>query len=113
MPPWSKPTIQITIIDDSKREKCGAHCGADWPLPETIALANQRIKDRFGNKIKLKYLDLAKPVANRHALQLKQQVKAKNLPLPLLVINDKLRISGQFDIRLLLDAIDAETEIKP
>lgn len=113
MPPLIKPPTQITIIDDSKREKCDAHCGVDWSSPETIALASQRIKDKFGNKLKLKYLDLAKPITNRHALELKQQVKAKNLSLPLLVINDKLRISGQFDIRLLLDAIDAETEIKP
>jgi len=35
------------------------------------------------------------------------------LPLPLLIINGEPRIPGQFDIRLLLDAIDAEIEIKP
>ena len=108
----SKHAIQVTIVDDSKGEKCDAHCGADWASTEVIALASQRIKERFGDKIELEYLDLAKPMTNNNALELKQQVKAKNLPLPLLVINGEPRILGQFDIRMLLDAIDAEMEIK-
>jgi len=112
MLPLVKQTIQITIIDDSKGEKCEAHCGVDWSSAEAIALANQRIRDRFGDKIQLEYLDLSKPVANRHSLKLSQEVKNKNLSLPLLLINGKPRISGQFDNRLLLDAIEAEAEIK-
>ena len=111
MPSLIKHTIQITIVDDSKGEKCDAHCGVDWASVETIALANQRIKDRFGDKIKLQYLDLSKPMANRHALELDQRFKNKDLSLPLLLINGEPRISGQFDIRQLLDAIEAEIEI--
>ena len=103
--------MQITILDDSKGEKCDAHCGVDWSSAEAIALASQRIKDRFGDGIKLQYIDLSKPVINQRALELNQQVRNKNLPLPLLIINGEPRISGQFDIRLLLDAIDAEIEI--
>ena len=106
-----KPVMQITILDDSKGEKCDAHCGVDWSSAETIALASQRIKDRFGNRIELQYLDLAKPMTTRQALKLKRQIRNKNLALPLLIINGEPRISGQFDIRLLLDAIDAEIEI--
>jgi len=102
---------KITIVDDSKGEKCEAHCGIDWSSPETIALATKRIKDRFGDRIELEYLDLSQPMVKHHALELSQQVR--NLPLPLLVINGQPRISGQFDIHLLLDAIDAELEIKP
>ena len=104
--------IQITIIDDSKGEKCDAHCGVDWSSAEAIALASQRIKDRFGAKIQLEYLDLSKPMTNHHALELSRRIRNKNLPLPLLLINGESRISGQFDIRQLLDAIDAEIEIK-
>jgi hypothetical protein len=109
----NKHAIQITIVDDSKVEKCHAHCGVDWSSPEVIALASQRIRDRFGGKIQLDYLDLDKPVTNHYTSELKQQVRNIKLPLPLLVINGEPRISGQFDIRLLLDAIDAEIEIKP
>ena len=105
--------IQITIVDDSKSEKCNAHCGVDWSSPQVIALASQRIRDRFGDKIELDYLDLSKPITNHHTPELNQIAGRKNPPLPLLVINGQPRISGQFDIRLLLDAIDAELEIKP
>ncbi len=110
MLPLDKSTIQISIVDDSKGEKCDAHCGEDWFSAEVIALASQRIKERFGDKIKLKYFDLAKPVTG-HALELEQRIKSENLPLPLLVINGEPRISGPFDIRQLLDASDAEIEI--
>ncbi len=101
---------KITIIDDSKGEKCEANCGIDWSSPEAVALATKRIKDRFGDGVELEYLDLSQPMVKHHVLELNQQLR--NLPLPLLVINGQPRISGQFDIHLLLDAIDAELEIK-
>ncbi len=107
-----KYTIQVTIVDDSKGEQCDAHCGVDWSSVEAITLANQRIKDRFSDKIQLEYLDLSKPIVNRRALELIQGIKNKNLSLPLLLIDGEPRISGQFDIRLLLDAINAELELK-
>ena len=112
MPPLVDHIIQVIIADDSRGEKCDAHCGIDWSLPEVITLASQRIKERFGDKIKLEYLDLSKPTTNHHASELHQIIGSKNLPLPLLVINGQSRISGQFDIHRLLDAIDAEMEIK-
>ena len=102
--------MQITVMDDSKAEKCEVHCGIDWSSKEAITLINQRIKERFGGRVKLEYLDLSKPRTGR-ALELNQLVKDENLPLPLLVINGQPRILGQFDIRHLLDAIDAEMEI--
>lgn len=107
-----KPTIQITIVDDSRGEQCHAECGLDWSAAEVIALASQRIKDRFGEEIALEYLDLAKATANRHTLELSQEINGEKLLLPLLTINGQLRISGQFDVRQLLDAIEAEMEIR-
>ncbi len=112
MLPVIKHAIQAIIIDDSEGEKCDAHCGEDWSSVEAVTLASQRIKDRFGDKIQLEYLDLSKPIVNRHALELFQGVKNKDLSLPLLLINGGPRITGQFDIRLLLDAINAELELK-
>ena len=112
MLPLIKHTIQVSIIDDSKGEQCDAHCGVDWSSVEAITLASQRIRDSFGDKIQLEYLDLSQPIANRHALELFPGIKSKELSLPLLLINGKLRIAGQFDIRLLLDAINAELELK-
>ena len=103
-------TIQVTIVDDSKGEKCDVNCGVDWSSAEVITLASQRIKDRFGNKIQLEHLDLSEPIGNSRTLQLNRKIKKKNLLLPILFINGKPKISGQFDIRLLLDAIEAEIE---
>lgn len=107
-----KHTIQVTIVDNPKGEKCDARCGLDWSSAEAISLASERIKERFGDSIQLEYLDLSQPITNHHALELGQQVKDKNLPLPLLVINGQPRISGQFDMRQLMDAIEVEVEIK-
>ena len=111
MPPLTEFTMQITIVDDNKGNKCEVNCGMDWSSADTIALASQQMKDRFGDGIQLKYLNLSKRVTNHQAAELKRRVRDENLPLPLLLVNDKLRISGQFDIRLLLDIVDAEREI--
>ena len=107
----AKDTIRITILDDTRKQECEAACGEDWSLPETLALANQRIKDRFGEKAQLEYLDLPGAKANQKTLEWKRLIKNKNLSLPLLLVNGELRISGRFDIRQLLDAVEADIEI--
>ena len=107
----SKHDIQIVIVDDSKGEKCDAHCGVDWSSAESIALASRQIKDRFGEEIKLAYIDLSQPTANALAPELSQAIKNQNLPLPLLLINGQPRISGPFDIRQLFDTVEVEIEI--
>ena len=112
MPPLTKHTIQITIIDDKRQRECDTNCGTYWSLAEAITLASQRIEDRFGLKMGLSYLDLSQPTAEPHALEWSREIENKNLPLPLLLINGQPRISGQFDIRQLLDAIEAEMEIR-
>ena len=103
--------IQITIINDSRWEECEAACGIDWSSPESITLAGQRIKDRFGKEMQLEYLDLASVKASDEIQKWNEDVRDKNLSLPLLVLNNQLRISGPFDIRQLLDTIEAEMEI--
>ena len=107
-----KHNIQVTIVDDSSGEKCEAHCGMDWSSVEAISLAIERIKERFGDRIKLGYLELSNPATNHYAVELSQEIRSKNLSLPLLVIDGQPRISGQFDVRQLLDAIEVEVEIK-
>jgi disulfide oxidoreductase YuzD len=112
--PLGKDTIQVTIIDNSRQrqEECEAECGIDWSSPEAVALASQRIKDRFGDEIQLAYIDLSKAVANHDALEWNEVIKNKNLSVPLLLLNGQLRISGRFDIRQLLDTVEVEIEIR-
>ncbi len=107
----SKPVIHITIVNDSQGEKCPVECGIDWSSPENIALASQRISERFGNKARLEYLDLSQPMVSPRISTLSREIKDKSLPLPLLLINEHPRISGEFDIRQMLDAVEAEMEI--
>ncbi len=109
-----KPAIQVTVVYDSKSKSggCDADCGIDWSSTEAISLINQRIKERFSDRIESEYLDLSEPGSDRRILELKLTTSNENLLLPLLVINGQLRISGQFDIHPLLDAVDAEIEIK-
>ena len=109
--PPPEATIRIIILNDNRKQECDAACGEDWSLPETIALASQRIKDRFGDRAKLEYIDLPGAPDNQQKLQWNRLIKKKNLSLPLLLVNGEPRISGQFDIRQLLDVVDAEIEI--
>ena len=107
----NKHTVQITIIDDSRQEKCDASCGVDWMASESLTLASQRIKERFGDKIQLASLNLSKVTANYEASKWSQTIKNKNLSLPLLLVNGQSRISGKFDLRQLLDTIEVELEM--
>ena len=107
-----RENIQITIVDDSRRRDCEAHCGEDWSTPNTISLVNQRIAERFSNRIEIEYLDLSKISAGCQAFELGQTVKDRNLSLPSLFINGEPRLSGRFDIRQLLDAIEVKIEME-
>jgi len=104
--------LNIIIVDDSEAEKCEAQCGEDWSSAETLALAKQRIEERFGREVQLEYIDLSKPVTDRRALELKQEIRNEKMPVPVLVIDDKPRVFGRFDIRILLDTIEVELETR-
>jgi len=77
-----------------------------------MASAKQQIEERFGDGVKLEYLDLSQLTTDHPASGLTRISGSENLPLPLLIIDGVPRIAGQFDIRLLLEAIDTEVEIK-
>ncbi len=102
-------SIQITILNDKQKVLCEADCGTDWSLSEAIELASEQIKERFDKETNLEYVELAQ--ANTDIQEWKNRIKTNNLSLPLLIINGQLRISGPFDIRQLLDTIEAEIEI--
>ena len=107
----SKHAIQITIVDGGSGQECDVNCGLDWSSAETVVLVRQRIEERFGDKVQLEYLDPSESTTNRYGDEFKRLINKGTLSLPLLLINGKLRVSGQFDIRMLLDAIEVEMEI--
>ena len=73
-------------------------------------MAQKSLEDRFGTRLRLEYVDLAKAVNSPRAIVLSRIIE--DLPLPSLLINGSPRISGQFDIRMLLDAADAEMDMR-
>jgi len=83
----------------------------DWSSPDTVALATRQIKDRFGNGARLEYFDLASGTDDRQVNEWRRSIRERSLSVPLLLINGRLRIAGQFDIRRMIDAVEAEMEI--
>lgn len=106
----SEPDIQATIVADSRFKPCVAECGMDWSAVGAITLAKMRIKERFGDRAQLDYIDLPQATDSQRIRELKSKIQ--DLPLPLLLINGHPRIYGEFDIRRLLDAIEAEMEME-
>jgi len=102
--------IPVTILYDSKGIKCEAICGLDWTSTETVAIVKQRIKDRFGDIAKLEIMDLSSH--DKRVPKLLERITKNNLSLPVLLVNNEVRISGEFDARQLMDAIEVEREIK-
>ena len=103
--------ITVIIADDTRKRECDISCGEDWSSTDTITLARWQIKERFGTGIKLEYRDLGRTSDERQVLEWNKKIKEENLSVPLLLINNNLRISGQFDIRQLMNAIETEIEI--
>ncbi len=109
--PLGSSNIKITILGDDSQGECDAGCGIDWASPESVPFAAERIKERFGEDIPLEYVNMAENKTRRLVQEWNENVKDKNLSLPLLLLNGQLRISGRFDIRQLLDVIEIEREV--
>ena len=103
--------IKVTIVNDPARQDCDASCGTDWSLRDSLELAEEQIKNRFGDDVQLTYLDLAGSEEVDSLIDWKEKIINENLSVPLLVLNGRLRIAGNFDIRQMLDVIEAELEI--
>lgn len=103
--------MKITILGGNAEGECEVGCGEDWSSQEAITLASGRIKERFGEDIPLEYIDLSDDSAEKNTREWKEMIKSRNLALPLLLLDGELRISGQFDIRQLLDVVEVEREV--
>jgi hypothetical protein len=71
------------------------------------------LKKIYGESGPFKYHYLGTSSVEDSPLVIAGQAIPDALPLPLLLINCKPRISGYFDIRLMQDVTQAEMEIDP
>jgi disulfide oxidoreductase YuzD len=101
--------IQILVGDD--QGECDANCGMDWSAAESISLAAGRIKERFGEDVPIERIDMREDRNSEFVRGWSETIKTRNLSLPLLLLNGQVRISGQFDMRQLLDVIEIEREL--
>ena len=105
------PLIQVTVLDDTKAEKCEGRCGLDFSSPEAVESVTKLLNKLYGEKVQLQYLDLAEPSLSHSYPEIVERVRTENLALPLLLINGNLRIAGYFDIYLLQSVIQTEMEM--
>jgi disulfide oxidoreductase YuzD len=103
--------IEVIIINGPAGQECDVGCGTDWSLTESVELANQQVRNRFGERVHLKYVDLGDRKKDDSLIGWKERIIDENLSVPLLVLNGRLRITGNFDIRQMMDVIEAELEI--
>ena len=104
--------LPVIIVDDSEMQECDAGCGTDWSLSVSLDLLKERIKEKFNDKIVIDYVDISKGESSQQKLEWRRLIEDNSLPVPLLLVDGELRMSGQFDIRQILDAIETHMEIK-
>ena len=100
--------LRVVIVNHSGSVYCQAGCGWDWSQPESLKLAEERLRSRYGTEVQLDYVDLAlsgKPFCEAGEMEGEAR-------FPRLLINGKMKIAGDFDMRMLLDAVEVESEIE-
>ena len=107
-----QPSYTVTVIDDVGADKCDGHCGLEFSSPQVIEQVTELLSDLYGETVHLEYLDLSGSLAGNLYPEMVERVRIEGLPLPLLLINGNLRVSGYFDIHLLKSVIQAEMEME-
>ncbi|OGO09356.1 MAG: hypothetical protein A2Y61_06795 [Chloroflexi bacterium RBG_13_60_13] len=106
--------IRITIVDDSRGEKCEGRCGLDLSSPEERQDMAELLRKIYGDRVQLDYHDLGDPfpggVEGLHLPAL-EEAGSDTWQFPLLLVNGRPRISGYFDLRLMQNVIQAEIEM--
>ena len=96
--------LRVVIVNNSKSVYCKEGCGWDWSKPEHLKLASERLGSRYGAEVQLEYVDVA-------GSDEKPGEAGEVERFPRLFINGKMKIAGDFDMRMLLDAVEVESEI--
>lgn len=106
-----KPKLKVTIVDKNQAEVCPGNCGGDWSLVEALETAQQRIDQRFGKEVELEYIDLENAGDTEKIQRIREAVK--DMPMPVLMADERPKIAGTFDMRQLIDVIEACLEVEP
>lgn len=104
--------MEVLIFEHREAGKpCSEACGTDWLNEENQKLAQESISRRFGEEVNLRFYNLADPGVREQFPEILHKVENEGLYLPLLVINGEVKISGYFDLRMLLDMVEVAGEV--
>ncbi len=96
--------VKVEIVVSGRSEACMQDCGTDWSLPEARMEAGRAVKQAFGAEVRLSYQSLTRNKVAR--------VKYGNERVfPLLMINGHVRLTGEFEVRQIIDLVQAEREL--
>lgn len=96
--------LRIEIVTDSTQPLCKVDCGTDWSQPGAIENARSVLKERFGDRVRLEHIDVSRHRGMRRKL-------GKGVNFPLLLADGQIRLSGQFELRQVIDTAEASLEI--
>lgn len=103
--------ILVTILDDSRAERCHAQCGMSCHTEEDIAFTRDHLKRRFGQDIDVERLDVADPSIRARNENLLRQVESQGIGLPAVAINGVIRLSGNLEFRAIAEAVEVHREV--
>jgi hypothetical protein len=100
-------TLKVAVFDRKGEagKFCAEPCGVDWTDQENQRLARQNLRQFFGDRVELEFLDTEQAPPD-----IARGLKEGGLLLPLLVINGRVRLQGFFDFRRLRDMVEAVGE---
>ena len=105
--------LNIAIFEHQELGKpCFEGCGMNWLEKENQHLAEESLKNRFGEKVAVSFYNLTEAATQQRFANIIHMAQEQSLYFPLLVVNGKVRISGFFDQRMLLDILDAEEDLQ-
>lgn len=105
--------FNIAIFEHQELGKpCLESCGTNWLEEENQHLAEESLKHRFGEKVAVSFYNLAETTTQQRFADIIHMAQEQSLYFPLLIVNGKVRISGFFDQRMLLDMLDAEEDLQ-
>lgn len=82
----------------------------DWMKGENQALARREVTRKHGDEVVVDFMDIRTSAASAAQTELIRRVQAQNPPFPVLLLNGNPRITGPFDVRMLLDMIETELD---
>jgi hypothetical protein len=103
--------LRVVIVNNTGSIHCQVGCGWDWSQPEHLKLAEECLLDRYGAEVQVEYIDLIHSGGLPPAGCQTEETEEEETRFPRLLINGKMKIAGDFDMRMLLDAVEVVAEM--